>query len=171
MRAFQFGVIGAVVPLVVVLDQLTKWIVESTMELYELIPVIPGFFNLTRTYNYGAAFGMFSGMSDGWREAVLVLTATVALIVVGYFLRHPHYQGRLSQVSLSMVLGGAIGNLIDRFFRGAVVDFLDFYVATYHWPAFNIADSAICIGVACMLFGPIGIKADERSEAPGTQPE
>lgn len=153
-----------VIFVVLVLDQGTKWYVEQTFDKHELLPVISGFFNLTRTYNYGAAFGLFAGLADGTREIVLLGTAFVALAVVAYFLRHPHYQGRLAQTSLALVLGGAAGNLIDRFSRGAVVDFLDFYVGSYHWPAFNVADSAICTGVALLLLVPAKKDRSEQEE-------
>jgi signal peptidase II len=111
-------------------------------------------FNLTLSFNRGAAFGLWSGLESGWREIVLASTILLALGVVGFLLTRPYYQSKVTQIALAAILGGAIGNVIDRFIYGAVVDFLDFYLGSYHWPAFNIADSAICIGVGLLLFLP-----------------
>lgn len=137
--------------LVIGLDQLTKiWIVKSFL-LYESLEIIPGFFNLTYLTNKGAAFGFLAGVTAAWRHYFFLVLASVALIIltVAWFrIRkdHPFYGP-----ALALIAGGAIGNLIDRVRLGAVVDFLDFYVASYHWPAFNVADSAITIGVALFL--------------------
>jgi signal peptidase II len=136
----------------VVLDQLSKRAILKSFQPGELLPVIDGLWNLTLTFNRGAAFGLWSGLPSGWREAVLALTIILALGVVTFLLSRPYYKSAVAQISLAAILGGAIGNVIDRVRFGAVVDFLDFYIGMYHWPAFNIADSAICIGVALMLF-------------------
>ena len=132
-------------------DQISKIAVLKTFQPGELLPVVDGLFNLTLTYNRGAAFGLWAGLPSGWREAVLGLTIVMALGVVAYLLTRSYYQSFLAQASLAAILGGAIGNLIDRVRLGAVVDFLDFYLGSYHWPAFNIADSAICIGVGLLI--------------------
>jgi signal peptidase II len=135
-------------------DQLTKQMALKAFQPGEIKPIINGFFNLTLTFNRGAAFGLWSGLPSGWREAVLGMTILLALVVVTYLLTRPYYQTPLAQISLAAILGGAIGNVIDRLAYGAVVDFLDFYIGSTHWPAFNIADSAICVGVALILLLP-----------------
>lgn len=140
-----------VIAVVVALDQLSKFWIVANFSFGELRPIIDGFFNLTYTLNRGAAFGMFSGLSEGLRQLVLALTTTVALLAVLYFLAKD-FRGRLpAQVALALILGGAVGNLIDRVRIGAVIDFLDFYIGSAHWPAFNVADSCICIGVMVLI--------------------
>jgi signal peptidase II len=147
---------------VVALDQLTKELVLQSFSIGELRPVVPDYFNLTLTFNPGAAFGLWSNLGAPWRELVLALTAGAAMFVVLFFLRHPQHQHAVAQIGLAAVLGGAIGNVIDRVRFGAVVDFLDFYVGTYHWPAFNVADAAICCGVAVLVVWP-GRPAEQAS--------
>jgi signal peptidase II len=147
--------------LTVFADQLTKHLVLRFFEPGSIKPVIPGFFNLTLTFNPGAAFGLWTGLPEGVREVVLGLTIVLALGVVLFFLRQPTYRSVIGQSALAAILGGAIGNIVDRFVHGSVVDFLDFYIGTNHWPAFNIADSAICVGVVALILLP------NRSQAPG----
>ena len=119
-------------------------------------------FNLTLVFNPGAAFGMFADMADGVRQATLLGVTLLALFVVWHIYKEVKGDS-WSELALIAVLAGAIGNLIDRARFEAVVDFLDFYISSYHWPAFNIADSAICIGVGVlmlrMLFEEVGEKA------------
>ena len=137
--------------LTVVLDQWTKHLIEGRFALLETREVIPGFFNLTHIRNTGVAFGMFAHGGSTTGTILLTLLGLGALSAVGvYFWRTPRSDSRLL-LALSLILGGAVGNLIDRLFSGAVTDFLDFYVGTYHWHTFNIADSAITIGVVVML--------------------
>jgi signal peptidase II len=139
--------------LVIVLDQLTKiWIVKS-FRLYESMEIIPNFFNLTYLTNKGAAFGFLSGVTAAWRHYFFLALVSVSLVLLCFaWFRmrkdHPFYGP-----ALAMIAGGAIGNVIDRIRFGAVVDFLDVYVAGHHWPAFNVADSAIVVGVALFLLG------------------
>lgn len=150
---------------VFVIDQGTKIAAESYLKEGQSIPVLPGFFNLTLVYNPGAAFGMFGGLPDFWRRAVLICVSVIALFVVFRFMKHEAKDDSWAQAALAAVLGGAVGNIVDRFRFDAVVDFLDFYVNSYHWPAFNIADSAISVGVFILvirlLFGPSSIEAKE----------
>lgn len=136
----------------VAVDQAVKAVVAGTVELYESVPVIPGFFNITRVHNRGAIFGAFS--QTGNKAVFIVLTAAslLALVfVVFYFFKTPT-SDRLMKISLSLILAGALGNLLDRFLRGHVIDFLDFYVKKWHWPFFNVADSCITVGAFLMLF-------------------
>lgn len=138
--------------LTLALDQITKLWVVAKFERYEVLPVIDGFFNLILTYNKGAAFGMFADLPDGTRQIVLAITTSAALLAVLYFLAKDYKDNRTAQVAMSLILAGAAGNLIDRVRLGEVIDFLDVYLGQYHWPAFNVADSAICIGVTILLF-------------------
>ena len=134
------------------LDQISKLIILSNFSPGESVEVIPGFFNLVLTFNQGAAFGMMAGLQDGVRQLVLMLTTMIALAVVFYFLLYEYKEDRVGQLALALIFGGALGNIADRLRLGMVVDFLDFYFQNYHWPAFNLADSAICIAVCILLF-------------------
>ncbi|NMF87821.1 lipoprotein signal peptidase [Aromatoleum petrolei] len=135
--------------LVIVLDQLTKWLVLSQLDFGEAIPVT-GFFQLVLVFNPGAAFSFLADHS-GWQRWFFVI---LALGVSGWLLallRH-HHRETLLPLAFSLLIGGALGNVIDRLVHGAVVDFLYFHVGRYGWPAFNLADSAITVGVALMLW-------------------
>jgi len=137
--------------LVIVLDQLTKiWVVKS-FRLYESLEIIPNFFNLTYLTNKGAAFGFLAGVTAAWRHYFFLGLVSVALVLLVVAWRRMHKDHLFYGPALALIAGGAIGNVIDRVRLGAVVDFLDFYVAGYHWPAFNVADSAITVGVALFL--------------------
>jgi len=141
----------AVVAAVVGLDQATKWIVAQSMELHQSLPVIPGVFSLTYVRNSGAAFGLFADLPSEVRAPIFAALSVGALVLLLFLLRglRPDQWGM--RVALAGVLGGAIGNLIDRFRDGEVVDFLDVYWQSYHWPAFNVADSFITLGVVAVL--------------------
>ncbi|MCD6388248.1 MAG: signal peptidase II [Desulfobulbaceae bacterium] len=139
--------------LVVVLDQLTKWRVITTFMLYESHEVLPGFFNLTYLRNTGAAFGFLAGDHGMWRQVLFVGIAVVALIFMFTAFFHFRKQGMLFVYGLGLIGGGAVGNLLDRLRFGSVIDFFDFYIKGHHWPAFNVADSAICVGVGMFLLG------------------
>lgn len=135
---------------VLILDQLSKIWIDTTMSLYQSIPVFPGF-SITYAHNYGAAFSFLSD-AGGWQRwffAVLAGSISIGLVIWMKQLKHNE---TLSAISLSLILGGAIGNLIDRVIYGYVIDFFDVYYQTYHWPVFNIADSAITVGVVFMLY-------------------
>lgn len=134
---------------VLTLDLASKYWVESVLEFGQKIP-LTSFFNLILTYNPGAAFSFLSEES-GWQRWFLSgIAGSAALLII--FLLNKYKHEKLFCMSLSLILGGALGNLYDRITLGHVVDFLDFYIDTYHWPAFNIADSAIFIGAAMMIY-------------------
>jgi signal peptidase II len=135
--------------IVVVLDQLTKYWVRSTFTLHESIEVTP-FFNLIFVMNRGAAFSFLS-TADGWQRELFIAIALAASVWIIWLLRK-HASEFLFCVALSLILGGAIGNVIDRVLYGAVVDFLDFHLYGYHWPAFNVADSAISCGAVLLVY-------------------
>ncbi|HJT01407.1 MAG TPA: signal peptidase II [Terriglobales bacterium] len=147
MRKYHF----LIAALVVIFDRLAKWIVDKNIALHESVAVVPGFFHLTHVENRGAAFGLFAESPSEWKIAVLVLFSLVALVVVSALLWKNSHAMTTTGVGLALILGGALGNLWDRLVSGQVVDFLDFYVGSYHWPAFNLADSAIVIGALLLV--------------------
>lgn len=148
----KYAIMPVIATLVVVADQLTKWVVLKQMTLYQQIFIIPGFFNLTRVHNPGGAFGFMAEQAPGVRVALFIVISVMAagFIVYLYISTPEKYVWLLG--GLALVFGGAIGNLIDRVRFGEVIDFLDFYVANTHWPAFNIADSGISIGMTILVF-------------------
>jgi len=137
---------------IVALDQLTKIVVDRTMALHQSIAIVDGLFNLTYVRNTGAAFGIFAGSAEIFRRPFLILVSILASGFIVTLLRRLADGERGLITALTFVLGGAIGNLIDRVIYGEVIDFLDVYWRGYHWPAFNIADSCITIGVAIAMF-------------------
>jgi len=147
----KWKTIGAWLAVIVFLDQLTKIIVDRTMTLHQSIPIIEWLFNLTYTRNPGAAFGIFAGSAEIFRRPFLILVSILASGFIVTLLRRLSDSEKGLITALTFVLGGAIGNLIDRVFYGEVIDFLDLYWRNYHWPVFNIADSCITIGVAIAL--------------------
>ena len=136
---------------VLVADQWSKAWIERTIPLGGRREVVAGFFNLTHIRNDGVAFGMFSSQDGPWKIWLLAGLALFAIAVVLSLLRSTPPQQRVSITALGLVLGGAVGNLLDRLMSGAVTDFLDFYRGSYHWHNFNVADSAISVGVALLL--------------------
>ncbi len=137
--------------IVVLLDRWTKYVVARRIGLYQHIQVIPGFFRLTHTENTGAAFSLFADSSAPWKTGMLIAFSVIALVVVSVLLWKNHHAHVLTGVALSLIMGGAIGNLWDRVTSGRVVDFLLFYVKRYQWPVFNLADSAIVVGAALLV--------------------
>ena len=133
------------------LDQLSKLLVVASLDLYEVRPLVPGFFNLVHVTNKGAAFSMFASVDSPLRHYFFVAVNSAAFLGLTIAAWKMSAQHLLYRVSFAMIAAGALGNLIDRLRFGAVIDFLDFYVGTYHWPAFNVADSAICVGVVVLL--------------------
>jgi len=137
---------------VILTDQITKFIIKINLALYDNIIVIENFFNITHILNPGGAFGFFaSGSLEVRRFIFLFLSSVVALFVLWFYKRCAADFIFLSY-GLALIFGGAMGNLIDRFRYGKVVDFLDFYIGSAHWPAFNIADSAISIGMGILIY-------------------
>ncbi len=136
--------------LIVALDRWTKMLVAARIPMYTHIQVIPGFFRLTHTENTGAAFSLFADSPSHWRTALLIGFSVVAMVVVLALLWKQTRALTITGIALSLILGGAVGNLWDRVARGRVVDFLLVYVKQYQWPVFNLADSAIVVG-ACLL--------------------
>ena len=142
---------------VVLVDQIVKAMVRSRLTLHESVPVIPGFFDLTRVHNTGAAYGFLDGVDFPYKTALLACVATAALVALGVYAVSLDRGQRLTRVGLTLVIGGAIGNLIDRVSAGYVLDFVDLYAGTWHFWAFNVADSAITIGVVLMILELLGL--------------
>ena len=137
---------------VVILDQAVKLMVVDNIPAYGSVEVIPGFFNLTHIYNTGGAFGFLAGKSSLFRHLFFLTASVIAMVMIVYlYLQTPHDYLFL-RCGLAMILGGAVGNVLDRIRLGKVVDFLDVHVKDLHWPAFNIADSAISIGILIFIY-------------------
>jgi len=149
---------------IIVLDQWTKWLVEVHLPHHAAHPVIPGFLNLTHVRNTGVAFGLFASEGVGNGSWLLTILGLAALTAVGVYFWYAPARDRLLLVALALVVGGAIGNLIDRVSSGAVTDFIDVYVGTYHWPSFNVADSAISIGIVLMAIDSFRVRKDQAPE-------
>jgi signal peptidase II len=136
---------------VILLDQATKQVIVGTLRLGQGLPVVPGFFDLVFVLNPGAAFSFLATLPDSVRNPFFItISVTAVILILVYRTRHLQ-QHELASLSLALILGGAIGNLIDRLRYGMVVDFLLVHVYEYHWPAFNVADSAISVGVTLMV--------------------
>jgi len=159
--AFELGIVG----LIVLLDQATKALVRSAFALHDSVVVVPGFFNLTRVHNTGAAFGMMNAVDFPFKTAMLALVSVVALVALAAYAASLPVEQRLARVGLALVVGGAAGNLIDRVGAGYVIDFIDLYWAEWHFWAFNVADSAITCGVALMILDLLGIGRHRVSRA------
>ena len=136
---------------VVLLDRWTKHLVALRISMYDHIQIIPGFIRITHTENTGAAFSLFADSPSHWKTAMLISFSVVAMIVVSILLWKQSRPLTMTGIALSLILGGAVGNLWDRVASGRVVDFLDVYYKSYHWPVFNLADSAIVVGASLLV--------------------
>jgi signal peptidase II len=144
----KYRIIGSLFVFLLALDQASKAVIERFFFLHESREVIPRFFNLTYVQNKGAAFGMFGTLP--WAATIFVIIALIAIVIILLYIRQIKAGEVWMPVCFALILTGAAGNLIDRFRLGSVVDFLDFYYRGWHWPAFNVADSCITIGVTLM---------------------
>jgi signal peptidase II len=151
-----------VLALGVLLDQLTKLLVVRHLPLGARIPVIEGFFNLVHIRNPGAAFGLLADLSPNYAWLFFIGTTTLVLLVVGYLWWRLSDRDRLAALGYSFILAGALGNLIDRVRFGEVIDFLDFYLGRRHWPAFNVADSMVCLGAGLLIW--VILTEDQRED-------
>jgi signal peptidase II len=155
--------VGSIVSVILVLDQVTKYLVDKHIRPYELVAVIPGFFNLTNVRNRGAAFSILSGLPDGWRDAFFISVTLIAVLAILAFIRHT--KEPLLVIAFSLITGGAVGNVIDRVRLGEVIDFIQWYVKSWYWPSFNVADSAITVGVVLLAFDML-FRKDGKTEKP-----
>lgn len=136
---------------VIIIDLATKYIASHTLSYAQPVEILP-FFNLTLLHNHGAAFSFLSNSETIWQTVIFsAIAIAVSVAIIIWLYRMPKNKN-LYAASLALILGGALGNLYDRLIHGFVVDFLDFHIGSYHWPAFNIADSAICIGAALVIY-------------------
>lgn len=149
-KKFLIFFLGAAV--IIALDQITKSAIIARFFLHESYPVINGFFNLVHVMNPGAAFGFLADTSQAFRYIFFIGITVAAALLIVYYLVKSNPRNLILTGSLTLIFGGAVGNLVDRIRFGAVVDFLDFYVGGAHWPAFNVADSAITIGAILMIW-------------------
>ena len=149
-RNIVLFILGAAV--IVALDQITKAAISSRFSMHESYGVINGFLNLVYVMNPGAAFGFLAGASEDFRHIFFIGITIIAILLIIYYLVKNKPRSIVIVISLTLIFAGAVGNLVDRICFGAVVDFLDVYVGTCHWPAFNVADSAISIGAVLMIW-------------------
>ncbi len=154
---------------VVAADQLSKWLITQLLPFGYQIDIIPSFFRLVHVRNPGAAFGIFANLDPRVRMPFLVITSLVAMAVIVYmFIRH-RSGSAVWRIALALILGGALSNTVERLFRGEVVDYLDVYIRNWHWPAFNIADSAVTLGMLLLawqvLFSESGAEAKPQQES------
>lgn len=161
----KYAWFSAIIAAIIFFDQLTKQLVVRSFKLHESVRIIPGFFDLTYVRNPGAAFGFLAGAHGMWRSVFFVTVSIVALAVIAALVRQT--RDRLPLIAFALIGGGAVGNLIDRVRFGEVVDFIDWFYRTYHWPTFNIADSAISIGVGLLAIDML-FRKDAGALPPGT---
>ena len=150
-QSIRYLLLGLLSLAIVVIDQVTKVSVMESMRLHESIPVIANLFSITYIRNPGAAFGFLSSSSSSFRFVFFGLTSVFAVGLLGMIMVRMPKDDWMGRLSVAGILGGAIGNLLDRLRYGEVIDFLDFYINGYHWPAFNVADSAITVGVVFLI--------------------
>ena len=150
---------------VLILDRISKLLVVRNIPLEDTISIIPGLFRLTHLENTGAAFSLFAESSSPFKTVMLVAVSVAALVVVALLLWNRRLEFNSATFALSLIMGGAIGNLWDRLADGKVTDFLDFYIGTHHWPPFNIADSAIVVGALLLMWR--ALKKDRAAHATG----
>jgi signal peptidase II len=148
----------------IALDQWSKAIVAAAMPLYSSRDVVPGFFSLVHTRNPGIAFSLFANSGPLVRNVLVPLISVAAVALIIIMLWNSRYTAAKTHAGLSLILAGAVGNLYDRAAHGYVVDFLDFYIGAYHWPAFNVADSCITIGAGLILLDALRSAVQERRE-------
>jgi len=161
MRKYHF----LIALIIFALDRLTQLTIAHRITLHDSITVIPGFFRIIHTENPGAAFGIFADSPAQWKVALLILFSVIALLVVSILLWKNSHALTSTGIGLSLILGGAIGNLWDRIVSRHVVDFLLFYVGRYQWPAFNVADSAIVVGACLLVFEIVFAKSPSQQSA------
>jgi signal peptidase II len=151
-------------------DQATKAQVRRLLPLHDSVTVIPGFVQLTHVTNRGALFGMLHDLADPWRSIIFTLVPLLAIVLILGFQSRTPAAARLAHGGLALILGGAVGNLADRLRLGHVTDFVDVFVGPHHWPAFNVADSSICVGVALLILDLLrhGGRSSEAGDAAGT---
>lgn len=142
----EYYLLAIISSAVIVLDQISKRVVVRTIQIHDAVPVINGFFNLVHARNRGMAFGLMNRSHVDLYSYILIAATFAAIVLLVYWFRRVKTEDKRLVFGFSLILGGAVGNLIDRVRFREVIDFLDFYIGSYHWPAFNVADSAITVG-------------------------
>jgi signal peptidase II len=166
----KYLLLGVTTGLILILDQITKFYVDASMRLHESIPVIQGLFSITYVRNPGAAFGFLADASPLFRSIFFVAVTVLAIILVVHYIWKSRAEEPLLTFALSLILSGAVGNLIDRVRLGEVIDFLDVYIGSTHWPAFNVADSAISVGAVILCIELTRRGRESQTGAKGSQP-
>ena len=149
--ALKYKIVSILSLAVLVLDQITKIWVQNTIEVWSGYSVIPGFFNMVHVLNRGAAFGFLNRADIRWQTYFFIAVSALAIVLIWHLVRTVHRKDTVLFTGLGLILGGAVGNMIDRIRIGEVIDFLDFYLGSHHWPAFNVADIALTVGPFCPL--------------------
>jgi signal peptidase II len=156
-----------IVCLIVILDHVTKWIAQVKLYPDQMVDIIPGYLRLSCVYNSGVAFGFFDEIQSVWKPYILAAMAIVAIAVIFLYGMRMPAERKLLQLALGITMGGILGNFIDRVFRGYVVDFIEFHIyESFHWPTFNVADSAITVGIAFLLIDTVKNPGLEEAAAP-----
>jgi signal peptidase II len=150
---------------VIALDRISKITIAKRISLHNSVTVIPGFFRIIHAENPGAAFGIFADSPAEWKVSLLIVFSVIALLIVSTLLWKNSHTMTTTGIGLSLILGGAIGNLWDRLVSRHVVDFLLFYIGPHQWPAFNVADSAIVVGAGLLVFEIVFAKAPSQQSA------
>ncbi len=158
----SYRIMGTITVIILAVDQATKHLVRTQVLLHDAIEVLPGFLNLVHIRNTGAAFGFLNVVDLAYKRVLMTSIALVALVAIGFYTWRVEAQETLSRAGLALILGGAIGNLIDRAAMGYVVDFIDVYWGSVHFWAFNVADSSITVG-ACLLIMDMFLATDDVS--------
>jgi signal peptidase II len=164
-RRLPYSTIG-LAGLIIIVDQATKAIVRATIPLHGSKTIVAGLLDFTHVQNSGAAFGILNAADFPYKAAVIALIATAALVSIAVFAAGISPHQRLARVGLALILGGAAGNLVDRLTVGSVVDFVDVYWSQYHFWAFNVADSAITVGVIGMMLDMLGVGNGQKLDSP-----
>ena len=142
--------------IILLVDYLTKWMVRVRLDPIQSVEIIPGYLRLSYWQNSGVAFGLFDAVASVWKPYILAALAVVAVVVIVVYGKHMPPERKLLRASLAIIIGGILGNFVDRIVRGYVIDFIDFHIYdTFHWPTFNVADSAITIGIALLLIDTV----------------
>jgi signal peptidase II len=165
-RRFPQPIELAIVLTIVVLDQVTKYLVRSQVPLWEQREIIPGFMNLVHVQNTGAAFGLLNNVDFPYKPAVMIAIAGLALVAIAVYATQLGFHERAARFGLAFILGGAVGNLLDRTLVGHVVDFVDVYWGTVHFWAFNVADAAITVGAILVILDMLGFGRQRPHHAP-----
>ena len=147
----KYRILTIVMSGIIIVDQVSKFYIQQTLELHQSFVIIDGFFNLTYIRNPGAAFGILADHGNGIRTLFLTGVGFLAVLLLAFYFNRSPEEAWVSHLSFALILGGAFGNLLDRIRLGEVVDFLDFYLGKFHWPAFNVADSSISVGLTLLV--------------------